>query len=59
MSRRIRSIKPEWLDDEKIAGASDEARVLSVALILMSDDYGRGRAALAAIAAYEEKHGTR
>jgi hypothetical protein len=51
MSRRIRSIKPEWLDDEKIAGASDEARVLSVALILMSDDYGRGRAALAAIAA--------
>ena len=48
---RIRTVKPEWLDDEKIAGASDEARVLSIALILMSDDYGRGRASIATIAA--------
>lgn len=48
---RIRTIKPEWLDDEKLAAASDEARVLSVALILMSDDYGRGRASIATIAA--------
>lgn len=48
---RIRTIKPEWLDDEKLAAASDEARVLSVALILMSDDHGRGRASIATIAA--------
>lgn len=48
---RIRSVKPEWLDDELLAAASDEARVLSIALLLMSDDYGRGRASLATIAA--------
>lgn len=48
---RIRTIKPEWLEDEKLAAASDEARVLSVALILMSDDHGRGRASIATIAA--------
>lgn len=47
---RIRTVKPEWLEDEKIASASDEARVLSVALILMSDDYGNGRASMATIA---------
>jgi len=40
---RIRSIKPEWLEDE-LALASLEARVLSVALIVMADDYGNGRA---------------
>jgi hypothetical protein len=51
MSGRIRTIKPEWLEDELLAAASDEARVLSVALILMADDYGRGRASLATIAA--------
>jgi hypothetical protein len=51
MSGRIRSIKPEWLEDELLASASDEARVLSVALILAADDHGRGRAALGAIAA--------
>lgn len=48
---RIRSVKPEWLDDELLAAGSDEARVLSIALLLMSDDYGRGRASLATIAA--------
>lgn len=48
---RIRTIKPEWLEDEELAAASDEARVLSVALILMSDDHGRGRASIATIAA--------
>ncbi len=37
-------MKPEWLDDERMAMASLEARVLSVALVLMSDDYGNGRA---------------
>jgi hypothetical protein len=56
MSGRIRTIKPEWLEDELLAGASDEARVLSVALILMSDDHGRGRASIAAIAAGAWRH---
>lgn len=40
---RIRSLKPEWLEDE-LALASLEARVLSIGLILMADDYGNGRA---------------
>lgn len=44
MAGRIRSIKPEWLDDEKLASMSDEARLLSVALILLADDHGNGRA---------------
>ena len=43
---RIRSIKPEWLEDQLLSGCSDTARVLSVALILLSDDYGRGRASI-------------
>jgi hypothetical protein len=51
MGGRIRTLKPEWLEDELLAAASDEARVLSVALILMADDYGRGRANIATIAA--------
>ncbi len=41
---RIRTIKPEWLDDERIVCASPEARVLTIALILLADDHGRGRA---------------
>lgn len=41
---RIRSIKPEWLDDELLTGSSDAARVLSIALICLADDYGNGRA---------------
>lgn len=45
MSGRIRTIKPEWLEDETLGRAGDVARVLSVALILMADDHGRGRAA--------------
>lgn len=44
MSGRIRSIKPEWLEDERMALASPEARVLSIALMLLADDYGNGRA---------------
>lgn len=43
---RIRSIKPDWLDDELIATASSDARVLSVSLILLADDYGNGRASM-------------
>jgi hypothetical protein len=46
MSNRIRTIKPEWLEDELLALASDGARVLSVALMLLADDYGNGRANL-------------
>lgn len=45
MSGRIRTLKPEWLDDERLALASSDARVLSVALLLLADDYGNGRAA--------------
>lgn len=41
---RIRTIKPEWLDDERLVLASSDARVLSIGLILLSDDYGNGRA---------------
>ncbi len=44
MSGRIRTVKPEWLDDEKLGGASDAARILSIGLVLLADDYGRGRA---------------
>lgn len=41
---RIRTIKPEWLVDEMLAAQSDTVRVLSIGLILLADDYGRGRA---------------
>ncbi|MEM9067156.1 MAG: hypothetical protein AAGE52_01580 [Myxococcota bacterium] len=37
---RIRSIKPEWLDSEKLSPLSDEARLLSIALLALSDDWG-------------------
>lgn len=45
MTGRIRSLKPEWLQDQNIQALDDSARVMSVALILMADDYGNGRAA--------------
>lgn len=51
MSGRIRTVKPEWLEDELLAAATDEARVLSIGLILVADDYGNGRASIATIAA--------
>jgi hypothetical protein len=44
MSGRIRTVKPEWLDDEKLGAASDAARMLSIGLMLLADDHGRGRA---------------
>lgn len=44
MARRIRSIKPEWSESESLGSCSDAARVLSVSLINVSDDYGNGRA---------------
>lgn len=47
MAGRIRSIKPDWLEDELMATASSDARVLSIALILEADDYGNGRCPMA------------
>jgi hypothetical protein len=44
MSGRIRTLKPEWLEDEKLAALTDGARLLSVALVLLADDHGLGRA---------------
>jgi hypothetical protein len=41
---RIRTIKPEILDDEKAAGLSDAAWRLWVSSWLLADDYGRLRA---------------
>lgn len=41
---RIRSIKPQWLDDERMGMCSDTARMVSVALITIADDHGNGRA---------------
>jgi hypothetical protein len=44
MSGRIRTVKPEWLEDSKMARLSDAERLLSIALLLVADDHGRGRA---------------
>lgn len=46
---RIRTVKPEWLDSEDLIECSDSARLLSVSLILLSDDWGLQRAALKVI----------
>ncbi len=43
-SGRIRSIKPEILDDAVTAGLSDSAFRLFIAIIVLADDYGRLRA---------------
>ncbi len=43
MAGRIRSIKPEWLENERLARCSSDARLLSVALICLADDHGNGR----------------
>jgi hypothetical protein len=40
---RIRTVKPEWLEDERLSLASPLARVMSIALITLADDEGRGR----------------
>lgn len=47
---RIRSIKPEWLEDERLITAGSDARVASIALIILADDYGRGRLTVATAA---------
>lgn len=44
MSGRIRTLKPELLEDEKTAGLPDDAFRLFVSLILLADDYGNLRA---------------
>lgn len=44
MSGRIRTIKPELLEDEKTASLSHEAWRLFVSLLLVADDHGNFRA---------------
>ena len=51
MAGRIRSIKPELLDDEKTARLTHFEFRLFVALLLMADDYGNLRAQCGLIAA--------
>lgn len=50
MAGRIRTLKPEWLDDEMLASSSNAARLLSVTLILVADDHGRGRGSVPELA---------
>ena len=45
MAGRIRTLKPEWLENESLGGCSDAARVLSAGLVLLADDFGNGRGA--------------
>jgi hypothetical protein len=44
MSGRIRTVKPEWAEDERLIMCSGDARTLSVVLMLLADDHGNGRA---------------
>jgi len=37
---RIRTIKPEFFDDEKLAQTSRDARLAFIGLLVHSDDYG-------------------
>jgi hypothetical protein len=46
---RIRTLKPEAWQDEKLGGLSRDARLLFVVLITMADDEGRFRAMPASI----------
>ena len=50
MAGRIRTLKPEWLENERLAGCSSDARVLSIGLILLADDHGNGRGSLGYLA---------
>lgn len=52
MAGRIRSIKPELLEDEEVASLSDAAWRLWVSLITMADDYGNCRAGEQILAAH-------
>ncbi|MFA5235216.1 MAG: hypothetical protein WC390_12535, partial [Sulfurimonas sp.] len=44
MPGRIRTIKPELLEDEKTSALDHESFRLFVGLILLADDYGNARA---------------
>ena len=44
MSGRIRTIKPELLEDEKVASLADDEFRLFIGLFLVADDYGNFRA---------------
>jgi hypothetical protein len=44
MSRRIRSLKPELIEDEKVSPLSDSAFRLFVSMITLADDHGNVRA---------------
>lgn len=50
MAGRIRTLKPEWLENERLAAAGSDARVLSIALVLLADDHGNGRASIGYLA---------
>lgn len=50
MAGRIRTLKPEWLENQRLVSCSNEARVLSAGLILLADDYGRGRSSIGYLA---------
>lgn len=41
---RIRSLKPEWLESEDLLECSDQARMLSAAVLLLADDWGNVKA---------------
>lgn len=40
---RIRTVKPEWAEDEVMVMASPAARAMSICLMVYADDYGRNR----------------
>ena len=43
---RIRTIKPEWMTDDRLIRSGSLGRVLSIALICMADDHGRGQVSI-------------
>ena len=49
MAGRIRSIKPEWIEDERLNACSDAAIRLTYVLLAMVDDEGRCRASVRAL----------
>lgn len=48
---RIRSIKPEWLESESLLELGSDARLLSVSLILLCDDWGNCKGSVKLIGA--------
>ena len=53
---RIRTVKPSFWSDERVADLSRDARLLCVGLISFADDEGRFLATPAAIAGYIYPH---